>query len=73
MATKLDSETLAKAADDEPIFVLRAQDVLAPEVIEHWAAYAELLDVNPVKIKEARLVARQMREWQEHRGKKVPD
>ena len=27
----------AKAADDEPIFVLRAKDALAPDVVRYWA------------------------------------
>lgn len=41
MAYKGSCTTLAKVADDEPIFVLRAQDVSAPEVIEYW------LKLNP--------------------------
>jgi hypothetical protein len=41
MGTKkeeLESTTgcLAKAADDEPIFVLRAQDRLAPAAVYNW-------------------------------------
>lgn len=29
-----------KAADNEPLFVLRAQDALAPMVVEYWAELA---------------------------------
>lgn len=29
---------LGRAADDEPLFVLRAQDKSAPYVVRHWAA-----------------------------------
>lgn len=29
---------MAKAADDELVFVLRAQDVFAPQVVEAWAS-----------------------------------
>jgi hypothetical protein len=34
--TKHTSSCLKNAADDEPIFVLRAQDYSAPEVIKEW-------------------------------------
>jgi len=37
MGTKLTSSCLKKAADDEPIFVLRAQDFLSAEVVRNWA------------------------------------
>ena len=32
-----------KAAADEPLFTLRAQDVLAPETVRHWATQAQLI------------------------------
>lgn len=32
----------ADAADDEPIFVLRAKDALAPAVVKYWLALREL-------------------------------
>ncbi len=31
---------LNKAAPDEPIFVLRAKDKLAPQTLRHWVAIA---------------------------------
>ncbi len=40
MSTKHDSTCLSKAADDEPIFVLRAQDKTATEAVQAW------IDVN---------------------------
>ena len=67
---------LGKAADDEPVFVLRAQDCLADEFVDKWAIRANLL--VPVvgtenryhKIQSARTVAEAMRGWS---PKKNPD
>ena len=53
----------AKAADDEPLFVLRAKDPLAPQLVEAWADRAELEGVELAKIQEARVCADDMREW----------
>jgi hypothetical protein len=36
MSTKKDSPCLLKAGDDEPIFVLRAQDKTADVALEAW-------------------------------------
>lgn len=61
MAYKNTCKTLAKVADNEPIFVLRAQDVTAPEVILEW------LKLNPhisdEKHREAYNCAMEMRNW----------
>lgn len=35
-----------KAAEDEPIFVLRAKDKLAPMIVRHWAELALVLSPN---------------------------
>jgi len=52
IATEL--SCLNKAKDDEPIFVLRANDLLAPIVVSCWAAIATLNDLHEEwKIKEA--------------------
>ena len=37
MGTKLTSSCLKKATDDEPIFVLRAQDQLSADCVRDWA------------------------------------
>ena len=67
---------LAKAADDEPVFLLRAQDNLAADLVEKWAIWAataiptiggkRMLD----KVAEAQLIANEMRRWPIH---KTPD
>lgn len=72
---------LGKAADDEPVFILRANDKTAPEVIEHWARKVEasycdkhrLKEMPVAKLKEAKALAHQMRAWQELNGSKLPD
>lgn len=61
---------LGKAAHDEEIFVLRAQDRMAPALIDLWADALEMAGGNPEKIQEARECAVRMRLWP---NRKVPD
>ena len=61
------------AAADEPIFVLRAQDMLAPEIVREWAFRAEHQGSPPDKVAEARHCADQMEQWQIANWKKIPD
>lgn len=70
MATKHTDTCLQKAADDEPIFVLRAQDRLAPAVVRMWCEMAELMGVAPEKTREARNLAIRMEAWP---TRKYPD
>lgn len=56
------SSCLNKAADDEPIFVLRANDPIAPAVVRFWAAMAEGVH-EEVKRREAWKLAEQMGRW----------
>jgi hypothetical protein len=73
MGTKRTDSCLQKAGDDEPIFVLRAQDELAPDIVSEWANRA-LAHGSPIaKVQEARELARRMREWQAEHIVKVPD
>ena len=62
-----------KAGDDEPLFVIRAQDILGPETVMNWAHAALSAGVSIEKVAEAREVAREMEEWQLNHSKKVPD
>jgi hypothetical protein len=73
---------LGKAADDEPVFVLRGKDRFAPDIVEAWANKVELATVNMIseaadksrgKIKEARALAHTMRAWQAMNTSKTPD
>lgn len=53
---------LSKASPDEPIFVLRANDPLAPQTIRAWAAMAH--DEHEVpKIQDAQDLAEAMENW----------
>lgn len=78
MATKLETMDLAsrskgalgRAASDEPVFVLRAQDCLSAEIVEKWALRARAMGVNTDKVSEAFDCAERMRDWH---TKKVPD
>lgn len=65
---------LARIADDEPVFLLRAQDQMAPGVIGVWCHSAEHRGTPKAKVAEAYDTAAAMRTWQEaHGGGKVPD
>ena len=69
---------LGKAHAKEPVFVLRAQDKFAPDVIEVWATMvargaAGGVGFETQKVKKARALAHTMRAWQELNSSKVPD
>lgn len=60
--------------EDEPVFLLRAQDFVAPEVVEIWADKAEKAGTKPEMILMARQWAKRMRDWQiDYNRVKVPD
>ena len=61
---------LGKAAEGEPVFVLRAQDKLAPMLVEFWAEMARANGCPKDKADDARVVADQMRKWPD---RKCPD
>lgn len=62
---------LGKAADDEPVFVLRAQDATADDCVERWAIMARTLgSTNTDKLLEAGHIAEAMRLWP---NRKIPD
>ncbi len=74
MATKTEGvPCYDKAAPDEPVFVLRGQDVLAPEIIREWAYRAQMLGTPVAKVVEAQALADKIEEWQIANQKKVPD
>lgn len=61
---------LAKVGRGEPIFVLRAQDRLAPELVRTWAALALAHGCPPEKVEEAQQCAIEMEKWPK---RKYPD
>jgi len=65
-----------KAEDDEPVFVLRANDELAAETVEVWATMYGVVKANNnggmteaqvAKQCEARELAEKMRKWNRER------
>ncbi len=56
---------------EEPVFILRGQDILAPDTVRHWAILALAADVSPTaKVREARAWALVMEKWE---PRKLPD
>lgn len=73
---KIDEEeygTLSKCEPNEPIFVLRAQDKLAPTLVKIWCAVAALHGVPMKKRTEAFALAGDMEKWALMNGSKIPD
>jgi len=75
-ATARGEGPLAKAADDEPVFLLRGQDCLAAALVERWAIHANAMlptyqsGALTDKINEARMISEAMDKWPVH---KTPD
>lgn len=62
--------TITRAADDEPVFVLRAQDVHAPDLVRAWAHYALNTGLPRDKFQSALALADEMEQWH---TRKSPD
>jgi hypothetical protein len=74
MSTKREGDpTYDKAELDEPIFVLRAQDRIAPMVVGLYALACTTVGVHPKKVESVRRVAEEMRRWQTTHDTKIPD
>lgn len=54
----------------EPVFLIRAQDALAVDVVAYWIFRAEQIGVSPRKIASAKKVLKAMKRW---KGRKTPD
>jgi hypothetical protein len=71
MRHPLAQATLDKVGPDEPIFVLRAQDMLADNVVDFWAdIMQQKSSPRHPKVIAARQIARDMRDYQ---SRKIPD
>lgn len=62
--------SLGKAADDEPVFILRAQDELASRLVRQWAVLAQTKGSPRAKYEEAHALADRMEAWP---NRKIPD
>ena len=56
--------TFNRAAEDEPIFILRAADLLSPAAIEAWIAEARSAGVCAEKLEGARRHVTAVRQYQ---------
>jgi hypothetical protein len=63
-------DCLAKVGPDEPIFILRAQDAEAADLVELWAMRAKRAGCPLDKVNEAMDTADEMRCWP---NRKSPD
>ena len=59
--------------EDEPVFLIRAQDVTAPRTVRAWVGLAEEAGANEDIIEAARQQAYKMEDWQVTHGSKTPD
>jgi hypothetical protein len=68
-------ETVAKVAEDEPVFTLRGQDKLAAMAVKAWILAAEEAGVSADKLTRARAHLTDIETFQrEHPGRvKLPD
>jgi hypothetical protein len=53
---------LGKCDPNEPVFVLRAQDASAADLVEQWAIHARMIGATD-KAHEADQIAEHMRRW----------
>lgn len=60
-------------AEDEPVFVLRARDMVAPGIVALWADRVEAMGGDPVTSERVRAWADEMAEWGLAHGAKLPD
>ena len=58
---------------NEPVFILRAQDKFAPELLLRWAAKLRLNGGDPEMARIVEDPAQEMIEWQKNVKVKVPD
>lgn len=59
--------------DDEPVFLIRAQDAVGPAVVELWAHNARAAGADPELCNRVLDWANAMRVYAQEHGSKVPD
>ena len=59
--------------EDEPVFLIRGQDAVAPEAVEAWANLAETAGADQNIVEAARAQAKEMQHWGYKHGDKIPD
>ena len=59
--------------EDEPVFLIRGQDLAAPETLRAYAVEAHRKGADQHLIDATLKQARNMEEWQRNRARKTPD
>lgn len=62
-----------KIPADEPVFLIRAQDMVSAAAVRAWADLAEQNDADAGIVAAARTHADRMDRWQRKYGRKVAD
>ena len=57
-----------KIGEDEPVFLIRAKDVVAPEVVLIWGVLNQMVGGDPELTTKAYDWGMKMKEWQEKNG-----
>ncbi len=66
-------DPLGKIPDDEPVFLIRGQDLAGPDTLRFWANRAESLGASREICALVRTHAKDMASWQLYHASKVPD
>ena len=62
-----------KIGEDEPVFLIRAKDMIAADVMRDWAERAEAVGVDEKMVDMVRAHANLTEKWQEKNGSKLAD
>jgi hypothetical protein len=71
--TKRIQDSAEKIPENEPVFLLRGQDALAPSLLLDWASRMRSLGGDPAMADLVRAHAQRMIIWQNENGCKIPD
>lgn len=66
-------DPLRRIPEDEPVFLIRGQDICGPTTVLCWANLAEKFGASPEIVESAKLQAKLMDDWQKTIKVKVPD
>lgn len=62
-----------KIPEDEPVFLIRGQDIAGPQTVLLWAFLAEAAGADRNIVSSARAHSKRMLKWQFRNRSKVPD
>ena len=65
--------TMPTIGENEPVFLLRAKDQIAPDTLDFWASQLEKAGGDPDTVAHVRRWAGLMRKWQHENESKIPD